>query len=497
MATIAPELPGALEVIERLVARGRRRVGRPHRRRHRRRCVAAVEAGARCVTHLGNAMPPMLTREPGPVGVALGGCDLVAGRDRRRPPPRPATSCGPPGARSGPTRFLSVSDTTAGARPARRADPARRPGRRRRRRHGAAPRRHPRRLGRLAARLPARPGRPDRLLGRGRARHRDDDPARAARPAAARGADRAHRRPGAGADGGRPARAPPPRSAPSRPTRSRRWSAPDPPPCSGWRPARARCRRTRSWSAGTAPAPARRTTRCRCFTLDEYVGLPRRPPGDLPGDDLPRAHRRARASPATGCAARTPSDVRARGRRATRTAIVAAGGVDLQVLGIGADGHLAFNEPGSSLASATRIKTLTEQTRRDNARFFGSVDEVPRHVLTQGLGTILRARHLLLVATGAGKAAAVAAAVEGPLSASCPASVLQLHPHATVLLDAGRRVRGSRGSTTTARSTPASRPGRGSSRAGRPARRRPGGPRRDRGRAWRRCCRRACAPRPR
>jgi glucosamine-6-phosphate deaminase len=115
--------------------------------------------------------------------------------------------------------------------------------------------------------------------------------------------------------------------------------------------------------------------------------------------------------------------------------LVDAGGVDLQVLGIGGDGHLAFNEPGSSLSSTTRIKTLTEQTRRDNARFFGSIDEVPRHVLTQGLGTILRARHLLLIATGVGKAEAVAAAVEGPLTASCPASALQLHPHATVLVD--------------------------------------------------------------
>ena len=106
------------------------------------------------------------------------------------------------------------------------------------------------------------------------------------------------------------------------------------------------------------------------------------------------------------------------------------------MLGIGSDGHLAFNEPGSSLASATRLKTLTAITRRDNARFFGSADDVPRHVLTQGLGTICRARHLLLVAAGEGKAAAVAAAVEGPVSASCPASVLQLHPHATVVLDA-------------------------------------------------------------
>lgn len=115
--------------------------------------------------------------------------------------------------------------------------------------------------------------------------------------------------------------------------------------------------------------------------------------------------------------------------------IVAAGGIDLQILGIGANGHLAFNEQGSALSSLTRIKTLTRRTREDNARFFASFDDVPRHVLTQGLGTILRARHLLLIATGAAKADAVAAAVEGPLSASCPASVLQLHAHATVLVD--------------------------------------------------------------
>ena len=116
-------------------------------------------------------------------------------------------------------------------------------------------------------------------------------------------------------------------------------------------------------------------------------------------------------------------------------AIAAAGGIDLQVLGIGTDGHLAFNEPGSSLTSRTRLKTLTGQTRTDNAKDFGSPAEVPRHVLTQGLGTILEARHLVLVACGSEKAQAVAAAVEGPVSASCPASVLQLHPHVSVLLD--------------------------------------------------------------
>ena len=116
-------------------------------------------------------------------------------------------------------------------------------------------------------------------------------------------------------------------------------------------------------------------------------------------------------------------------------AIAAAGGVDLQILGIGTDGHIGFNEPGSSFASRTRVKTLTEQTREDNARFFDSIDDVPRHCITQGLGTILQARHLVLLAFGEGKAQAVADAVEGPLTALLPGSAIQLHPHATVVVD--------------------------------------------------------------
>ena len=171
----------------------------------------------------------------------------------------------------------------------------------------------------------------------------------------------------------------------------------------------------------------------RVFLLDEYVGL-------VPGH--PQSYRATIARELTddlGIApdrvhGPDPSDVPTAGA-AYEAQLREAGGVDLQVLGIGTDGHLAFNEPGSSLSSTTRLKTLTAETRRDNARFFGAVDDVPRHVLTQGLGTILRADHLLLVATGETKASAVAAAVEGPLTASCPASVLQLHPHATVLLD--------------------------------------------------------------
>jgi glucosamine-6-phosphate deaminase len=121
--------------------------------------------------------------------------------------------------------------------------------------------------------------------------------------------------------------------------------------------------------------------------------------------------------------------------QAYEESIAAAGGIDLQLLGVGTDGHIGFNEPGSSFASRTRIKSLIEQTRRDNARFFNSLAEVPHHVLTQGLGTIMEARHVILVATGAQKAQAVREFVEGPVAAICPASVLQFHPHATVLLD--------------------------------------------------------------
>lgn len=116
-------------------------------------------------------------------------------------------------------------------------------------------------------------------------------------------------------------------------------------------------------------------------------------------------------------------------------AIKQAGGVDVQILGIGSNGHIGFNEPTSSFASRTRVKTLTPQTRQDNARFFESEDQVPRHCVTQGLGTILDARRAVLVASGEHKAEAVAAMVEGPVSAMCPASILQFHRHAVVIVD--------------------------------------------------------------
>jgi len=175
-------------------------------------------------------------------------------------------------------------------------------------------------------------------------------------------------------------------------------------------------------------------TAVRGFALDEYVGLP---------DGHPESYRAVITREVVEPLGLSPSLVRVPGDDGPaqgagdryEAAITEAGGIDLQILGIGRTGHIGFNEPGSSLASLTRVKTLTQQTRIDNARYFDSVDDVPKHCITQGLGTILRARHLVLLAFGSAKAPAVAAALEGPVSASTPGSVVQLHPRVTVLLD--------------------------------------------------------------
>jgi glucosamine-6-phosphate deaminase len=171
------------------------------------------------------------------------------------------------------------------------------------------------------------------------------------------------------------------------------------------------------------------------FLLDEYVGLPRAHPQRYATViDTAFASRVDIRRGAVHGLDGNANDLDAECRRFEET-IRAVGGIDLQLLGIGRDGHIGFNEPGSSLGSRTRLKTLTRRTREDNSRFFGAREEVPRHVLTQGLATIGEARHLVLVAAGEHKAGAVAAAVEGPVSAMCPGSVLQLHRHVTVVLD--------------------------------------------------------------
>jgi glucosamine-6-phosphate deaminase len=115
--------------------------------------------------------------------------------------------------------------------------------------------------------------------------------------------------------------------------------------------------------------------------------------------------------------------------------IIDCGGIDLQILGIGSDGHIAFNEPTSSLGSRTRIKTLAKQTIDDNARFFERAEDVPVYAITMGVGTILEARKIILLASGENKADALTAAVEGPVTSMITASALQLHRDVTTYLD--------------------------------------------------------------
>lgn len=171
------------------------------------------------------------------------------------------------------------------------------------------------------------------------------------------------------------------------------------------------------------------------FALDEYVGLPAGHP-----ESYAEVVRATVTEPLHLDPARVhvpdggASDLEA-AAQGYEDAIAAAGGIDVQLLGVGANGHVGFNEPSSSLRSRTRLKTLTRATREANARFFDSVDDVPLHCLTQGLGTIMDAHDVVLVAQGEGKADAIAGLVEGPVTALCPGSVLQFHPRATVVVD--------------------------------------------------------------
>lgn len=175
-------------------------------------------------------------------------------------------------------------------------------------------------------------------------------------------------------------------------------------------------------------------SRVTTFNLDEYVGLPASHSASYHAymrekffDHVDVAESNVHVP--DGLADDIPAHC-----AAYEAAIVAAGGIDVQLLGIGSDGHIGFNEPSSSLASRTRIKTLTEQTRADNAGLFDGHD-VPRHVITMGIGTIMDSRECLLLAFGPSKAEAVARAVEGPIAAAVPASILQMHPVTRLYLD--------------------------------------------------------------
>lgn len=171
------------------------------------------------------------------------------------------------------------------------------------------------------------------------------------------------------------------------------------------------------------------------FNLDEYVGLK---------SDHPQSYRHfmnkvffdhidinIKNTFIPDGAAKNPRLVGAKYEKKIKS----EGGIDLQILGIGRNGHIGFNEPTSSLSSRTRIKTLSEMTFDDNSRFFSKDEPQPELGITMGIATILEAKKILLLATGSQKAEAVATAIEGPLSAMCPASALQLHRSATLLAD--------------------------------------------------------------
>jgi len=171
------------------------------------------------------------------------------------------------------------------------------------------------------------------------------------------------------------------------------------------------------------------------FNLDEYVGIPPAHPSSF--HSYMWAHLfsslnmpKDRINIPDGMTTDIPAAC-----RKYEQAVRSAGGVDIQILGIGTNGHIGFNEPSSSLSSRTRIKTLTEETRLDAAAAFGGEEAVPTHVITMGLGTIMDSRMCLLMAFGKKKSRAVALAAEGPVTAMVPGSVLQMHPRAILVVD--------------------------------------------------------------
>lgn len=171
------------------------------------------------------------------------------------------------------------------------------------------------------------------------------------------------------------------------------------------------------------------------FNLDEYVGLPREHLQSFYAFMHENFFNHVNIDPSRihlpdGMAENLPKAC-----EEYEQSIARAGGIDMQLLGIGSDGHIAFNEPGSSLASRTRVKTLCLETIRDNARFFGSESAVPRLSVTMGVGSIMDARECLLLVTGEKKAAAVRNAIEGPVTSQVTASALQFHRFATAVLD--------------------------------------------------------------
>ena len=189
----------------------------------------------------------------------------------------------------------------------------------------------------------------------------------------------------------------------------------------------------RAWGA-LARERHTRMDHVKCFALDEYVGIP---------VEHPESYHSVIDRDATKVIGLNPDIVRVPSGTGDISAnaveydeaIRAAGGIDLQILGLGRNAHLGFNEPGSPRDSRTREVSLTEQTVADNARFFNDLSEVPTRAITQGMGTIADARELLIVVTGDAKAQSVAAAIQGPVTEQVPASLVRDHPNVTWYLD--------------------------------------------------------------
>lgn len=178
------------------------------------------------------------------------------------------------------------------------------------------------------------------------------------------------------------------------------------------------------------------------FNLDEYVGLPHEHPESYHSYMKRHLFGHIDIEPQhTHIPNGMADDLEAECARYDQL-LARAKQIDLQILGLGHNGHIGFNEPATSLVSGTHIVPLKEETRQANARFFPSIDDVPTHALTMGVGSILKAKSILLVVRGADKADIVQQALTGPITTECPASLLQTHPSVIVLLDseAGRHL---------------------------------------------------------
>lgn len=176
-------------------------------------------------------------------------------------------------------------------------------------------------------------------------------------------------------------------------------------------------------------------SRVTTFNLDEYVGLPPEHPQSYHYYMFHNLFNHIDVKKENIHIPNGMADDLDEECRRYEEAIKEAGGIDLQLLGIGRNGHIGFNEPGSPFNSRTRVVRLTEQTRRDNARFFNSIEEVPTHAITMGIGTIMEARRIILIASGEAKAEAIAKAVKGPRTVEVPASALQEHPDCLFIVD--------------------------------------------------------------